>query len=224
MNRLKTIIGLTLLMFGFCCCTDSEIDEQFTFSMTDRTATFNLSVSVTSIATDYQSSSQSFNISSSDSWEVSTSAAWISFMATSGTGNGSVNFTIQENPDENERTASILVTGVRSGMTRTVTVTQTGKTLSVETTAVEFDYSGGVKTINVQADGHFSVQNSTSWLSCEQSESAIKITAQPNTEIDTREATISVTLNGTSLSKQIQITQYGGSGLTFEDFDEEQKW
>lgn len=223
MNK-YSIISLVLLLFGICSCTDSEIGEQFTFSMTDRTVSFRLSVGNATILTDYKTSSQSFNISSTDSWEVSTSSSWISFTSTSGTGDGKVTFTIQENPDGNQRTASILVSGVRSGLTKTVTVKQSGKSLSVETTIVEFDYSGGVKIVNVLADGHFSVQNNTSWLSCEPTESSIKISAQPNTDINQREAVITISLDGTSLTHKLKIIQLVDTGLIIHDFDEEKKW
>lgn len=224
MNKYYTIISLALLLLGICSCTDSEIGEQFTFSMTDRTASFTLYVSNANFTTDYKTSSQSFTIFTTDSWELSTTSSWISFTSTSGTGDGKVNFTIQENPDEKQRTASILVSGVRSGLTATVTVTQSGKSLSIETSTIEFDYSGGVKTVNIQADGHFSVQNNNTWLSCEPNESTIRITAQPNSEINQREAVITISLDGTSLTHKLKITQSGVSGLIIGDFDEEQKW
>jgi hypothetical protein len=85
-----------------------------------------LSVSPTSLSLAAAAgSSGTFNITSNTSWSVSDDQTWLSASPTSGSNNGTVTVTAQENTSDLARTGTVTVsgTGVSS---QTVTVTQSG--------------------------------------------------------------------------------------------------
>lgn len=213
------VLLLSLLSTG---CTDSIIDNQFKASLTDRQATFSLDVSTSTINVGPTLSSQSFSVMSTDSWSASSSEDWISFTSSSGNRDGQVAFTVQENASDQSRIAKITVSGSQSNLSRIVTVTQIGMTLTVEPRSLEFSYEGGVKTVEVTTVGRYKVENNADWLSCEISDNIVKITAKPNPEIEKREASISIVLEGSSLSSAVSISQNGGSGISIKDFGSEE--
>lgn len=96
--------------------------------------------------------------------------------------------------------------------------------LSVDRTDIEFVSVGGKQEINVVADGHFSVNKTVDWLAVEQTASTIIITASANMEIEDRTASLSVSLDGTSLIQNIQVLQYGSEGVITNGYDEEKVW
>ena len=82
-------------------------------------------------------------------WSASPSAAWIAIVAgASGTGNGSVGYTIGANPAQAARTATITIAGL------TFTVTQDGRaacTFDISPQQQSFAAAGGDATIHVAA-------------------------------------------------------------------------
>lgn len=217
-------LALSTLAISLASCADSAVDSMFTPSMEDRVAVFSLYASPGSFQLESGSSSQSFTVSSTDNWVVSAGASWISFSNTSGNGNGSVTFNVQENASDSERSGYITVSGVQSGLTQNITVTQKGLSLSLGEQSLEFEYGGGTKTVEVHSDGHFSVKNDADWLSCEPSATSVKITALPNSEMSPRTAVVQISLDNSSLSKSVEVTQYGVSGIVIGGFDDDNDW
>ncbi len=220
-NYISLLVFLFLLIIT-SGCNDSDIDSQFTPSSSNRIASFKLDVNTEKINVGATFSSQTFTVTSTDDWKATSSDGWISFTTSSGSGNGNVSFTVQENASDQTRTARITVVGVNSNLTRTVTVNQIGMTLTIDTESLEFSYEGGTKTIEVNTEGRFTVNNPVDWVTCEISGKTVKINAKPNPEVESRETTVSISLENSSLSRSIKISQSGGFGITIKDFDDDE--
>lgn len=220
-NYISLLVFLFLLIIT-SGCNDSDIDAQFTPSSSNRIASFKLDVSTENINVGATLSSQTFAVTSTDDWLATSSEDWISFTSSSGSGNGNVSFTVQENTSDQTRTARITVTGVNSNQIRIVTVSQTGMSLSVDTEVIEFSYEGGTKTVEVITDGRFTMNNPVEWLTCETNDKILKVSAKPNPEIAGRETTITISLENSSLSRNIKVTQRGGFGITINDFGDDE--
>lgn len=223
MKITKILLQFALLavLVSIISCSDSEIDSQFTASMTDRNASLSLSVDNNTFTLSAASGSESFYLICDDNWEISSDASWVFFTTTSGNTNSIIHFSVQENTSDQVRSATIKISGIQSQKFINVYVYQKGTSLEVETEKVEFDYSGGTKEIAVTTSGSFEVAYSVDWISCAQTSNSIKITAKPNPDIDSRSTTISISLKNSEVKKQVEILQYGGSGIKIEDFGED---
>ncbi|HEX8250720.1 MAG TPA: BACON domain-containing carbohydrate-binding protein, partial [Pyrinomonadaceae bacterium] len=105
----------------------------------------------------------SFNVTPSNSacgWTAATTASWISITSGSGTGNGSVSFTVQANPGP-QRTGSITVGG------QTFTITQTGGcSYSLSSNSANFPSNGGTGNFNINtaASCQWTAVSNVSWI------------------------------------------------------------
>lgn len=122
------------------------------------------SLNATSVAPPASGGSFSSTIStvSGCPWTASSGANWITFSgATSGSGNGSVNYTVQANSATSSRSSSLTIAGV------TVTVTQAGApAATLSPTSASYSTSGGKGSFTVTTPGNASwtaTSNST-WI------------------------------------------------------------
>lgn len=86
--------------------------------------TCDLSTNTSTINVDENVSSASFSVTSDSDWTVSDIASWISLTTISGSGNGTVNFTVSANPSTSQRSA--IITVVCGNSVENVTVIQNG--------------------------------------------------------------------------------------------------
>jgi hypothetical protein len=100
--------------------------EPVVLTVIHRPLTF--TVSTSSINFPYNSQSSSFSITSNTSWTVSRgTASWLTLSTSSGSNNGTVTVTASANSSTSSRSATITVSNP-SGLSRTVNVTQDGRT------------------------------------------------------------------------------------------------
>ncbi|MEO0469386.1 MAG: BACON domain-containing carbohydrate-binding protein, partial [Bacteroidota bacterium] len=83
-----------------------------------------LTVSNNSLSFSSSGGSGNFNITSNVSWTVTENVGWLSLTPQSGSNNGSINLTVNNNGGTNNRSTNITVSG--GGITRTVSVSQSG--------------------------------------------------------------------------------------------------
>ena len=69
-----------------------------------------LSVNVSSLSFEAKGESKTFTISSNTSWTI-TKPDWCAISETSGTGNASITVTVAENPNQEQRTGQIVISG-----------------------------------------------------------------------------------------------------------------
>lgn len=99
-----------------------------------------------------------FTVSSDDSWEASSSAGWITASPASGSGNGTVTYSVDRWEGAGERTGTITVTvpGVQPAV---VTIIQSGRTpaLAVSPGAHVLPKNGGTAIFSVTCDAAWTV-------------------------------------------------------------------
>jgi hypothetical protein len=168
-----------------------------------------LEVSPTSKNFNYTGGSDSVNVSSNLSWNVTESTNWLTVSKTS------ASFSIQcdANDTTSQRSATITVSG--GSLSKQVQITQgpAPEKLEINPTSKIFSEAGGSVTINVSANISWNVSENETWLSIISSngvnDGAFSIKCEANSTVNQRNAT--VTISGSGLSKQVQITQNGGS-------------
>ncbi|KPA11778.1 secreted protein containing APHP domain protein [Candidatus Magnetomorum sp. HK-1] len=168
-----------------------------------------LDVSPTSKNFSYSGGSVSINVSTNISWNVTETTGWLS-VSKSGSA-----FSVQCNANEttSQRSATISVSG--GSLSRQVQITQSPapERLEINPTSKIFSDTGGSVTINVSANISWSVSKNQTWLSITSTnginDGAFSINCEANSTVNQRNAT--VTISGSGLSKQVQITQNGGS-------------
>jgi uncharacterized protein (TIGR03437 family) len=129
------------------------------------------------------------------SWNASTTTPWISLNANSGSGNGSVSYTVAVN-------SGVLRTGAISIGNQTFLVTQaasqsTSCSYTASATPASFPATGGTGQISVQTDSScaWSVQNTVQWITMTAASSysgngTVNFTVTPNTSFQTRSTTL----------------------------------
>lgn len=83
-----------------------------------------LTVDQTSLSLAADGETKSISVSSNDSWRVSSDQAWCTVSPSEGNNNGTVNVSASKNTTTNSRSATITIKGDKSGITRTVSVSQ----------------------------------------------------------------------------------------------------
>ena len=159
---------------------------------------------------------KSFAITSNTNrWNVSRGAnSWLMVSPSSGSSNGTVNVTADENLSTSQRTATITVEG--TGVKRTIDVTQAGArpNLYVSQSSLSFAAGGEQKTFTVTSNTDWAVsRGSTTWLTVTPASGShngtVNITAAANTSTSQRTANITVTGAGVTLT--ITVTQAGAA-------------
>ncbi|MCB9258701.1 MAG: T9SS type A sorting domain-containing protein [Ignavibacteriales bacterium] len=173
-----------------------------------------LSISPSSQNVASSAGNTNISVSSNVSWSASDNASWLSLSPTSGSNNGSITATFQENTSSSSRTATVTVSG--SGITRTATITQNGTSsttnnLSISPSSQNVASSAGNTNISVSSNVSWSASDNASWLSLSptsgSNNGSITATFQENTSSSSRTAT--VTVSGSGITRTATITQNG---------------
>lgn len=178
-----------------------------------------LFVSATNLSIASESgSTATFTISSNVSWSVTSDQTWVTVSPVSGTGNSTINITVEENPLAVERRAVVTVSS--PGMaSKTVQVTQiTGAaTLSVTpATSNIAALAGSTVTFNVESNINWSVSSDQTWLTATPSSGigngTVTLTAEENQTVSEREAIITVSANNVA-SQTVTVNQAAGETI-----------
>jgi len=106
--------------------------------------TYSISPTSKSVAVEGGSGSIAVSAGTNCSWTAESNASWVKIMSGSpGTGNGTVNYSVDPNTGSSSRTGSIAIAG------KTFTITQNGPSYSISPTSQSFPAVGGQGTIAV---------------------------------------------------------------------------
>lgn len=165
------------------------------------------------------SGSTNFTVTSNSNWTASSNAGWCS-VTTSGSGNGVLTATYQENTSTTVRIATITVT-VSGLPSVVVTVTQAGAGIQLSVTP------SNQNVTNLSGVTNFSVQCNTSWTAISNNDwcvvtpsgggnGTIVAAYDENNGIEPRIATITVTAGG-SVTSIVTVTQAGVPAILIVD-------
>jgi BACON domain-containing protein len=137
----------------------STVSNTFSFSSP---CSFSISPTTQTIAPAGGTSSVSVTAGTGCAWTAVSNAAWISITAGgSGTGNGTVNYSVTADVTGSNRTGTLTVAG------RTLTVSQNACSFAVSPTSVNLSSGGGTGTITVTATAGCpwtATSSATTWL------------------------------------------------------------
>ena len=203
-----------------------ESDNVFRLEFTaENPVTLTLGANERSFTAD-AANSKELAVTANVSWTVKSSASWLVVKTASGSGNGKIVYNVAANTGTTSRTAKITVTG--GGITRTFTVTQSGKSSGGGTTAAltlgasERSFTADAansKELAVTANVSWTVKSSASWLVVKTASGSgngkIVYNVAANTGTTSRTAKITVT--GGGITRTFTVTQSGkssGGGTT----------
>ena len=149
------------------------------------------------------------NVTAEDSWTVSCEESWILVSPTSGTGSQRLNIEVLENSSAEQRTGSITIKGKTETDIQVVTIEQKGKYLDLSEDMLSFTSEGGSSTVTVSTVGTYQYSCDASWVTVSRSGSSLKISVSRNNSTKPRSATVSVTLDGSNITKEITVEQSG---------------
>ena len=184
------------------------------------TTTNSLLVSPPSQSVESASGETLFNITSNVSWSVSESVDWITVSPISGSNNGSVTVSYDENTDPGSRSGSLTISG--GGITRTVTVSQDGisnSNLMVTPTSRNVSDLSGTTSFSVVSDTNWSVLENEDWLTATplSGSNDDEITINYNQNLTPSSRTGNITVSGGGITRNISIIQSGVSASSFLD-------
>lgn len=119
-----------------------------------------LTVDINQLSVPETSSVVSFSITSNDSWSVSCNQPWITLSPQQGTGNGEVSVSVTANSSNEERTATIVVSGAH-GKTVEVYLTQDAHVEAVTELVNGKEFASLIKNISTGGNQNFDASNST---------------------------------------------------------------
>lgn len=168
-----------------------------------------LTVSPTSYNFPYDGGSKVILVNSNLSYTISKNKSWISISKSGDTGSGSFTISCIKNPTTSIQSGTVTVTG--GGISRTITVTQTGPSLSISPTSLSYATSGGTKTVAVTSNTNWTISDNQSWISTSitsgSDNNSFNITLTNNSTGAIRTGT--VTVSGGGLSRTVSISQSG---------------
>ena len=155
--------------------------------------------------------SKSFSITSNTSWTVTSSQGWCSVSPTSGSSNGNVSVSVDENTSILERTATITIRSEAGNLT--IKVTQIGANPELELNKYDLSFTAA------RGNDTFTITSNTSWLVTSNQDwcvlsstsgsnnATVTVNVSENTSPDSRTATI--TVKADNLQQNIKVTQSG---------------
>lgn len=150
----------------------------------------------------------SLDVKTSEDWTAESNVSWLTVSPSSGSGDATVYISVAENNSTDSRHGKVTFKPA-DGRQIVVNITQSGKTITTSPSSVNLDYTGSTQKVNVTADGAFSATTTTSWIKISNvTSSGFDVSATETNETnETRYGAITLSLDGTSISKTLQVTQ-----------------
>ncbi|HUQ10405.1 MAG TPA: cellulase family glycosylhydrolase [Steroidobacteraceae bacterium] len=174
------------------------------------TSTNNLSVSPTTLTLGSAAASSAVTVTGNVSWTATDNQTWLSLTPVSGTNNGSFTVSATANTGTVARTGLLTVTG--SGITRTVSVTQSApaaNSLTLSSSSLSFGSAAASSAVTVTANVSWTVTDNQTWLSASptsgSNNGSFTVSAVANSGTAARTGTVTVT--GGGLTRTIAVSQ-----------------
>lgn len=161
---------------------------------------------------DHTSTSSTLTVSSNTSWTVRSNATWCKLSSNSGSGNGSVNVTVEANPEVTPRTATLTVEAQDGARTATVSISQQGKPIELGASplALTFAATGESKSISVTCNTKWTATAAADWLKLSAVEGTlngtVSVTVEANTSRSPRSTVVTLTA-GSDKRQTVTINQ-----------------
>ena len=209
-------LALALLLassLGFTtACSDKE--ETDVYPSKELTLTMSLTPTVVDLAA--RNASQEITITSNTAWGAVSDVTWAKLSASSGTANGTVTVTLEDNISTEQRTANITF---QYGTTeQKVTITQAAATATLSAAEVTLGAKSSSQDIKVTSNSVWSASTETSWIHIEEGEGdsngRFSFTLDDNKSLTARQGSVIFTYG--SGRQTIAVNQEAATPTTFE--------
>lgn len=161
----------------------------------------------------HSSETKTISISSNMEWEVLTAPNWLTFSKTSGKGNAEISVTASENNNMAARNGEITIGHAGFSMTKTISVTQEGKTFDVDAATLEFTDKCGTLAYSLHSNASWTSAKSADWFAVSPDnglgDATIGVTAEENLSTEERFGTITYDCAGNQTMVNVhQLAKY----------------
>jgi hypothetical protein len=180
-----------------------------------------LGLSLSSINALSSAGSYKLTISCNDAWTIASNQSWCTVQPTSGTGNGEVTVSVQENTIPDDRSAVLMVTS-GSISKQTNLLQQKATTLNLSPSSIDAASIAGAYKLTISCNDAWTVASNQSWCTVQPTSgtgnSEVTVSVQENTTSNDRSAILTVTSG--NISKQVNLLQQWitltefGNGIT----------
>ncbi|MCL2865538.1 MAG: InlB B-repeat-containing protein [Lachnospiraceae bacterium] len=197
--------------------SDGAVTRTISVTQAGRT----LTVSPTSVGFAPAAANRVINVTSNGAWnQPASNAAWLTISnvtPASRSGNGSFRINVSANLGLATRSGTITIRRSDGAVTRTISVTQTGRTLTVSPTSVNFGSAATNRVINLTSNGIWNQPTSNAgWLTISNvtpanrnGNGSFRINASANMGSATRSGTVTIRRNDGAITRTISVTQVG---------------
>lgn len=154
-------------------------------------------------------SSQSVNIVTDGAWDAMTDDSWIHLSPTSGEGPGTLNISVDANPDNETRSGQVVVT---VGLTtKIISVVQVGRYINISCDDVLTKSTPSTVRISIESNQEWTVSSDVDWMkssvSHETGNAEVKVEVADNPSVNSRSGKITIATE--KESKVLSFTQPG---------------
>lgn len=154
-------------------------------------------------------SSQSVNIVTDGAWNAMTDDSWIHLSATSGEGPGTLNISVDANPDNETRSGQVVVT---VGLTtKIISIVQAGRYINISCDDVLTKSTPSTVRISIESNQEWTVSSDVDWMkssvSHETGNAEVKVEVADNPSVNSRSGKITIATE--KESKVLSFTQPG---------------
>lgn len=193
-------------------CSDKEETEVFA----SKELTLNMTLTPTVVDLPARKASQEITITSNTAWGAVSDVTWAKLSASSGTANGTVTITLEDNTSTEARKA--VITFSYGNTQEKVTITQEAVTATLSATEVTLGAKSSSQDIKVTSNSTWSTSTEASWIHIEDgagdSNGRFTVTLDDNKSLTSRQGSITFTYG--SGKQTISVNQEGATATKFE--------
>ena len=171
-----------------------------------------IELSQQNIEVEFESAQHSVSVTSPYPWEAISKNDWIVVDTEDGiAGTETLKFSVLRNEEEQERKGTIVLKNTDYNLVAELYVIQKASapyiTIGVE--SLTFEYKGGSQEVTITSNIEYEWSTNADWLTIEESENGIKVTAPNYVEVENRTADITISNEEYGISKAILVIQNG---------------
>lgn len=177
-----------------------------------------LSVSPKTIEIDHKPQNKIFTIVSNVDWKVTPNNTWITSTPTTGSGNGQITVSFDQNYVETQRTGTVTISSLDNQTSDTINVTQSayaGPKLVVTPKTLSVGPAATTRNVDVSSNKDWTITNEYDWVNVNPYSGSrvqtVSVNIAKNNKTASRSATLTVTNSDNQNSSTFTINQSGAA-------------
>lgn len=150
-------------------------------------------------------------INSNVAWEITAIPQWATSSIRNGSGDASINITVEDNPSIYQRTGTLRIESPGLNLSTTVMIKQEGKTFNIGTSLLEFSDKSSTNTVDITTDGTWEAYYDADWITLSphsaSGNSSLAVSVTENIGHSDRMAIVSITMSDKTI--ELIVRQQG---------------